>query len=649
MDDKEKQEKQKADAEAKAEAELLEKILQDILADDENIYYFLIPLVLQEMYQKERHIISHVELRASITLLKENEKALAEYKERLKKKISFNYIYACGLLFTNTSNLRASELLRTYANILYDINKIEDKKIRKIKTLFFQDYINERLTNLGDIFLKITNGFKAISKSNTKIMTADDEEYSKIINSIDYETFKFKDNIKSKDDVLAFMKKQENNEKIFYAIQRKLEDFSDYLLGTGTDGQTLKDYDNRFKDNTMAEYLDKNGVLVTRVTGIFYSNIYTNYDTKTDDGLKNYNDKTDAIDKQYNELWQRIYDNKGDITLDEISKLLSFNADEKNILKDAEAVADAEKIGIPTKPNSYTYVTNKVHRNLDKIETLTEIDKDLLPISLSKNRGDIVITASMDTMQDAIYKLNLSNTDKLVLEALKSLFKNNKAINLEAVFDYVTGNAGDRPNPTTLQDIEKSILNLSGKRISLNYATTKHFKGKTKGEQLEIDFTAPLLSIEKVAVKYKGGKHTFYKLVGTYEDNRYFKFIDDIGQLASTKTLYLNNGGKVRNTTENILITHYLVEQITLMRSGSLDTNKISYDKIYALCGVDDTADPTEAGKLAQRKNRIRANVALILKEKKKQGLILDYKEYKLGAVHRVAGVEIFTENDKKK
>ena len=86
------------------------------------------------------------------------------------------------------------------------------------------------------------------------------------------------------------------------------------------------------------------------------------------------------------------------------------------------------------------------------------------------------------------------------------------------------------------------------------------------------------------------------------------------------------------------------------MRSGSLDTNKISYDKIYQICEVEEATGEAESNALRLRKNRIRKNVDLILKEKKKQGLIKHYAEYKeeKGTAHKVAGIEIFTEAKEK-
>ena len=643
---------------AEQEAELLEKIKADILADDEHIYYFLIPLVLRDAHKKEVPTMTHYEFIAYMTRLVNDPKELLKYKQELEKVLDFKYIYACSLLYTNTTNARAGEMIKQYIQALYDIDLIQDADIKQLKTIFFKSFLSERITNIGDIFLKTINGFKAIHNAQD-VAIIDDAEYEKRINDANYIKFKFKDTINSKDDILAFIKQNEKNERTFHLVARNIQDFTAYLLATGTERQTLENYDNRFKENGATSYVDKNKVMIT---GVFFRNIYTNYDVDTEavakgekvdtTGLDNFTKRLDAVDKKYGELWQRIQDNNGDITLEELTKLLSFNDAEADLLSkdEKDELAGLESVSTPIKPNSMTYTTNKIHQNLSKIETLTEINNDILPISLSKKKGDIVAIASMETMQDAIYKLNLTPFDELILDASKNLFKLNKEINTESVCDYITGNTGTRPNKAMLDDIEKSILTLSGKILRLDYGTQKHLKGKHKGEEIEIHFTAPLLPIKAVQVKYKGHKKTFYRLIGTYEENEYFKFTDALGQLTSTKTLYLKAGDKVRINKENTLINNYLAKQITLIKRGSLDTNKISYDKIYALCGIDNT-DEKDSNALIQRKNRIRANVSYLLQEKKKLGFIKHYEEYKetQGTAHRVAGIEIFTEDDTKK
>lgn len=631
----------------------IEKIKQEILADEENLIDFIIPLALRDYYSRERPALLHHEIDIFIQDLKEDASKMQKYKDELAEKLDFEYLCKTMFLYENTCNIRTDATLFSFIKAFYELDEIKDEKTRKEKILFFNELMRTdhiMLEHAGIFIAGSVNVLKDVRLANGIVAVRDDEDYLKI----DFKKYKFNAEIKSKDDIVKFIKHYKNSEILIYDTNQKVRDFAFYLLGTGTERQTLKDYENRYS------YLwVKNDPAFQNIVfdGVLYDNIYTNYDVKTPDGTENYAKRTDTIIERDRALHNLINTRTKDISLKEILDIITFDAEEKKIfakeVKDYE-LADLESASTPIKPNSMTYITNKVHQNLSKIDALTGIDENEQLISLSRKKGDIVVRASMETLQDAIYKLDLTPFDELILNATKNLFKENKQINLESIFDHITGNTGGRTNPTTLQDIEKSILTLSGKMIRLDYATKKRFKGKNKGEELEVSFTAPLLPIQAVKVKYKGYEKTFYRLIGTYEENAYFKFTDDIGQLTSTKALYLNNGDKVRNTSENILITNYLVKQITLIKRGSLDTNKISYDKVYALCGIDTNetiADPKEANKLAQRKNRIRANVSYILKEKQKQGLITGYKEYKetQGTAHRVAGVEIFTEAGNKK
>jgi hypothetical protein len=528
-------------------------------------------------------------------------------------------------------------MIRRYIEALYDIDLIQDEKTKDIKIMFLADFIDERLPNLNEVLLSTINGFKAIHEANDKVMIASDEEYQKIITSVDYATFKFKDTIKTKDDVVNFVKQGLQNESIYHTGFRNINDFTMYALATGTEKQTLANFDNRFKENGATSYTDKNKVVIT---GVFFNNIYTDYDTQTEAGTQNRIKRSDAVEQKYNALWQLIKTKKEPITLDEVAQILSFNDAEAELLKrKKDDLAGLEKLTktAPT-PKNYTFITNKIQNEL---HTLTD-DFTGLTLSSKKNKGTakaIIVDAKI-SLDEAIKSTGIINElQKQILNIFKSHFKENPdtPITLQDIYRYLTGGDKTRPKKEILDTIKQSIDTLSNAKIELQYHTSKKYKG-TDGYIELTDFKTPLLPIEQATYNYKGTKQIAYKLYGTYEDNKYFKLADQMNQLASVPMKYLNNNKAVQNSIVNISLTSYLVEQINLIKKGSLNTNRISYDRLYEVAGLTDADD---SKKTYERKRTIRDTTAKILEEKRKQGLLQYYEVYR-GQKNEAKGIAIF-------
>ena len=109
-----------------------------------------------------------------------------------------------------------------------------------------------------------------------------------------------------------------------------------------------------------------------------------------------------------------------------------------------------------------------------------------------------------------------------------------------------------------------------------------------------------------------------------------------MNQLASVPTKLLNNAGAVTNTMQNMTLTAYLVEQINLMKKGSINNHCISYDRLYEVAGLTD-----KERKDYNKTRRIRENVGKILMQKAKQGLFKNFEE-RNGQKNEVLGVKIF-------
>ena len=108
-----------------------------------------------------------------------------------------------------------------------------------------------------------------------------------------------------------------------------------------------------------------------------------------------------------------------------------------------------------------------------------------------------------------------------------------------------------------------------------------------------------------------------------------------MNQLASVPTKLLNNAGAVTNNLQNMTLTAYLVEQINLIKKGSLSNPCISYDRLYEVAGLTE-----DERKDYNKTRRIRDNVGKILMRLEKDKLFKSFIEYN-GQKNEVLGVKI--------
>ena len=299
----------------------------------------------------------------------------------------------------------------------------------------------------------------------------------------------------------------------------------------------------------------------------------------------------------------------------------------ENIKANKQSASTEEKCEVATvksrKPKHFVSPIDKLAQTIfDSRKNSTLYSKPSVDVWVGdKNKTPVSITVSVDITELEKY-ISFSNDTMLapynraIHDAVISLYDaGNTHFTPDMVYHFLNGNSRNDKAP-------------EGFRKSLDEALTKLMR-----TIITIDAGEEAEAFNLKDFQYKG-----YVLPLTYtratingQDCECWKILDRPPLLALAERKSQINRGEanllntgLNATHDNVVITHYLIEQILTMQNEHSDRNNvILYDSIYEYLGID--APNTNA--LKQRKLDIRKKVKAILDAWVKAGFISGYGE----------------------
>lgn len=297
------------------------------------------------------------------------------------------------------------------------------------------------------------------------------------------------------------------------------------------------------------------------------------------------------------------------------------------------------------KPTFLQMQNTKLSNNLFNWSTTKESIKFNIKVGKEKNskkpiniEGKIYLSIFEDNEGVKIPQ-NINAYDRAVHDGVCTVIANNLANNLplavtpNQIYEAMTGKKPT--NKSTLKPLMESLYKLNHTRIEIDYTQQAKEKNidceKTYLKGNILDFREIDIIFNKKQ-KFKGILFLAVPILQEYGTN--------MEQLISVDSKLLS-GSKLENTDENIVIRHYLLRRIALMKNkkNRINNHCILYDTLFEECKISGSK---------QVLSKKRKNILKLLEEWKQMKYIYDYEQYKKNG-NKISGVEIFLSSKKKK
>ncbi len=531
--------------------EQLEKIKQEILADEEATTMCMLPLFynLDDVYDIKQ--ISGLFYSSMVVNLKQDKAQYNKLKKELEAKLDEKYLSKVVGIYNEILNRAENKVLYVVIEALYEISIIKDSKLQEKKLRQFNLFLEDTDNDIDN---------KTSKKELIKdiLFMVENTGYF-----IDYNHY------------VAQLKGCVNDYLGLTFIATEITNFSVYLL---SDDNTLYVKYKPFKD---AQKTDILGNIYTQ------ENTYTNYNLLTDDGKKNYESKHKTINEKFTILKKHLK-NERKQNLDEPPRkktytdfndfinLVAFTDEERDILakKEKEEIAELETLRPKNSNTSYIF-NDKLSNEISNIENNTPT---LIVKTTGKELPQDKELKVLISNAEITYKKPINDFDMAILETLQAIFiDGNFTFDILMVKEkvaHINTKYAQARGDTLENDIKESIEKMRNTDMTLDISQeiNKTFKIKLADEKIkEFSETGKILPLNIIKVNKGGTIKEAYRFTSK---PMYFTYAEARGQILTYSTNILALPKNVAKSKENIILARAILKRVLDLKSVPTKNNK---------------------------------------------------------------------------
>lgn len=235
-------------------------------------------------------------------------------------------------------------------------------------------------------------------------------------------------------------------------------------------------------------------------------------------------------------------------------------------------------------------------------------------ISVGGGSANAVILASLSADDNVTLPARFTPYDRAVFSAVCSeLESGNTTIWPSRIFRVMSGKADARVDEHMAKRVGESLRRMMMAWVKIDYSQQAQLYGHEDVDSYIIE--GNMLYAEAVVIRCGGQEIEGYRIVHTPPVLEYARRMK---QIISVPLKRLDTGSAVRNSAENIMLKHYLIQRIEKARNPkNYMRGRVLYDTIFKECQLETTHKT--------QRSRYRATVRKLLDYWTSDGYILGY------------------------